>query len=66
MSQQRPLDPPMVPYAVAGIVAFAVAAIVVWLAGGPATWVQICIAGFLWGFVGLYVMWRHDRHRTTR
>jgi hypothetical protein len=63
VSQQKPLDPPMVPYAVAGIAAFALAGVVIWLAGGSKTWVQICIAGFLWGFVGLFSMWRHDRKR---
>lgn len=61
MSQQKPLDPPMVPYAVAGIIAFALAGVVIWVAGGPTAWAQICLAGFLWGFVGLYSMWRHDR-----
>jgi Protein of unknown function (DUF2530) len=65
VSEQKPLDPPMVPYAVAGIVAFALAGLVIWVAGGPRAWVQICVAGFLWGFVGLYVMWRHDRKRQT-
>jgi hypothetical protein len=66
VSQQKPLDPPMTPYAVAGIIAFALAGIVMWIAGAPSSWVWICVAGFLWGFVGLYAMLRHDRGRAPQ
>ena len=66
MSQLKPLDPPMVPYALGGIIAFVVAGLVVLLAGGPARWVQICVAGVLWGLVGLVSMIRHDHHRKAR
>lgn len=66
MSQLKPLDPPMVPYAMGGIIAFVVAGLVVWLAGGPQRWVQICVAGVLWGLIGLAAMIRHDRGRRTR
>lgn len=66
MSSLKPPDPPMVPYAVAGIIAFALAGLGIWIAGGPGRWVQICVAGVLWGLVGLAAMIRHDRHRRTR
>lgn len=66
MSKQQPLDPPMVPFAIAGIVAFALAALGVWVFDGPRGWVEICLAGFAWGFVGLAVMIRHDRRRKAR
>ena len=66
MSQLKPLDPPMVPYAVGGIVAFVIAGLVVWIADGPQRWVQICVAGVLWGLVGLASMIRHDRNRRAR
>ncbi len=66
MSQLKPLDPPMVPYAMGGIIAFVIAGLVVWVAGGPDRWLQICLAGVLWGFVGLAAMIRHDRNRKGR
>jgi hypothetical protein len=62
----EPLDPPMVPFAVGGIVAWAVAGLVLLVAGGPASWLRICLAGFLLGFVGLAVMIRHDANRRAR
>jgi hypothetical protein len=49
----EPLDPPMVPFAVAGLAAFAVAGVIVWLAGGPGSWLDTCVAGFLVGIPGL-------------
>ena len=71
MTEQRkprvePLDPPMVPFAVGGMLGFAVAALVVWLAHGPQRWLDICIAGFLVGIPGLITMIVHDRHRRQR
>jgi hypothetical protein len=66
VSQLKPLDPPMVPYAMGGIIAFVIAGLVVWIADGPQRWVQICVAGVLWGFVGLAAMIRHDRNRRAR
>ena len=63
MSKLRPLDPPMVPFAVAGIIVFALAGLTVWAADGPAVWFKVCLAGFLWGFVGLAAMIPHDRRR---
>jgi len=62
----EPLDPPMVPFAVGGMLGFAVAAGVVWLAHGPDRWLNICVAGFLVGIPGLITMIVHDRHRRSR
>ena len=62
----EPLDPPMVPFAVAGLAGFLVAGLIVWLAGGPDRWLEICVAGFLVGIPGLITMIIHDRHRTAR
>lgn len=62
----EPLDPPMVPVALAGLIAFAVAGVVVVLADGPSEWRWICLSGFLWGIVGLITMLRHDAGRRRR
>lgn len=62
----------MVPFAVGGIIVWAVAGLVLlllrgWLRDhGHTNWLWICLAGFLWGFPGLAVMLRHDRHRRAR
>jgi hypothetical protein len=59
----------MVPFAIGGIVAWAVAGLVLlpfrdWLADhGHTNWLWICLAGFLLGFPGLAVMVRHDANR---
>lgn len=60
----------MVPFAVAGIAAWAVAGLVLsiffrgWLAEhGNLDWLWICLAGFLFGFLGLAVMSKHDARR---
>lgn len=66
MPKLDPLDPPMVPFAVAGIIAFALAGLGVWIADGPRSWLWICLSGFLWGLVGLAAMIPHDRKRTQR
>jgi hypothetical protein len=70
VSEQRPriepLDPPMVPFALGGMAGFAVAALVVWLAGGPDRWLEICLAGFVCGIPGLITMLVHDRNRQRR
>ena len=56
----------MVPFAVGGIVAWAVAGLVLllfrdWLAEhGHTDWLWICLAGFLLGIPGLAIMIRHD------
>jgi Protein of unknown function (DUF2530) len=56
----------MVPFAVAGLAAFVVAGVVVWLAGGPDSWLDTCIAGFIVGIPGLITMIIHDRNRRRR
>ena len=62
----KPLDPPMSPLAIGGIVIWAVAGVVLWLADAPTSWVWICVAGFLLGFPGWAFMRRHDRRRAAR
>jgi hypothetical protein len=56
----------MVPFALAGIAAFAVAGVVLLVAGGPVEWRWICLAGVLWGIPGLLTMLRHDANRRRR
>ncbi|MEW2376693.1 DUF2530 domain-containing protein [Micromonospora sp. NPDC047812] len=69
----EPLDPPMVPFALAGMAAWALAGLVLlvffrdWLsAHDHQDWLWTCLAGFLWGFPGLAVMMRHDANRRRR
>ena len=62
----EPLDPPMVPFAVGGMGAFAVAGVVLLLAGAPDEWLWTCLAGFLLGIPGLLTMLRHDANRRRR
>ena len=71
--QPRPPDPPMVPFAVGGMVAWGAAGLVLlvffrgWLsAHGHTDWLWTCLAGFLLGFPGLAVMLRHDANRRRR
>jgi hypothetical protein len=61
----KPLDPPMVPFAVGGIGIWAVLGLALWIAGRD-DWAGICLAGVLWGIVGLLVMLRHDANRRAR
>jgi Protein of unknown function (DUF2530) len=62
----------MVPFAVVGIIGWAIAGLVLllmrdWLAEhGRLDWLWICLAGFLLGFLGLAVMIRHDARRSRR
>ncbi|MEE6261383.1 DUF2530 domain-containing protein [Plantactinospora sonchi] len=63
----------MVPFAVAGIVVFALVGLVLFLffrdwliAHDHENWLWICFAGFLAGFPGLAVMLRHDANRRRR
>ena len=72
MRQIRPLDPPMVPFPLVGMI--------VWLvlglnflafrgtlaANGHENWIAICFAGFGWGIPGLALMAIHDRNRKKR
>jgi hypothetical protein len=69
----EPLDPPMVPFVVAGLAGWAVAGLVLliffhdWLAEhGHLDWLWICLAGFLIGLPGLAIMIRHDAQRRQR
>ncbi|MEV0896635.1 DUF2530 domain-containing protein [Actinoplanes sp. NPDC049802] len=61
-----PLDPPMIPFALAGVAAFAVATLVTWLAEVPDLWFQTSLAGLLWGIPGTLTMVVHDRNRRRR
>jgi hypothetical protein len=68
----KPLDPPMTPFAVVGILLWSVAALMM-LAfrdrlndAGHGTWLPICVAGALWGLPGLATMLVHDRNRRRR
>jgi Protein of unknown function (DUF2530) len=74
-AESRPpaaLDPPMVPFAVGGIIVWAIVGLALLPfrdrldAHGHGSWLAICLAGFLWGFVGLAVMVRHDARRRRR
>lgn len=68
VSQVKALDPPMVPFAVAGLVIWAVVGLVVLLffRDGNDNVLWTCLAGFLLGFPGLAVMLRHDANRRRR
>ncbi len=61
-----PLDPPMVPFVLSGMAIFAVAAVVVLIAGGPDFWLWTCVAGAAWGIPALLAMLRHDANRRER
>ncbi|MEV6347006.1 DUF2530 domain-containing protein [Actinoplanes sp. NPDC051851] len=56
----------MVPFAIGGIVAFAIGLIVCAVAGAPALWTETCLSGLLLGIPGLTTMIVHDRHRRQR
>ena len=68
----RPIDPPMVPFALGGMAGFAVAGLILLLfrdtlaEHGHENWLWICLAGFLLGFPGTATMIVHDRHRRRR
>ena len=62
----EPLDPPMVPFAIAGVAAFAVASLATWLGQAPQSWVEISVAGLIWGIPGTLSMVVHDRQRKRR
>lgn len=51
----RPLDPPMLPFALTGTVVWAVVGTVLLAAGAPADWLWTCLAGFLIG-IGLLAL----------
>jgi len=62
----EPLDPTMVPFALAGMAAFALAGLILLLLDGRSQWLWICLAGFLLGIPGLLTMLRHDANRRRR
>jgi uncharacterized membrane protein len=69
----KPLDPPTVPFAIGGMVIWAVIGLVLLLgfrdtlsAHGHTDWLWICLAGFVAGIPGLLIMITHDRHRRER
>ena len=68
LPQVKPLDPPMVPFAVIGIAVWAVLGLVVliFFPDGHENVLWTCLAGFLLGFPGLAVMLRHDANRRRR
>jgi hypothetical protein len=54
----------MVPFAIAGLVVWAVAMLVTLpFRDSHPTWFPIAVAGFLWGFPGLTFMLWHDAKR---
>jgi hypothetical protein len=67
-----PLDPPMVPFAVAGTAIWLVLGLVLLAirptlqAGGNEEWIGICFAGALLGLPGIATMVVHDRNRRRR
>lgn len=61
--EPRPLDPPMVPIALAGTGIWAAVGLVLLLAGAPSGWLWTCLAGLLLGLVALPVLIGHDRRR---
>ncbi|GLY05927.1 MULTISPECIES: DUF2530 domain-containing protein [Actinoplanes] len=56
----------MVPFALAGDAAFAVALAVLLLTGAPQQWVEVAFAGLVWGIPGTLSMVLHDRNRKQR
>jgi hypothetical protein len=68
----KPLDPPMVPFAVVGIALWIIAALIMLpfrdelARNGHGSWFGIAIAGALWGIPGLLTMVVHDRNRRRR
>lgn len=68
----KPLDPPMVPFAIGGMAVWAVVGLILlifhdWLSDtGRTDWLWIALAGFLLGIPGLLTMMRHDANRRRR
>jgi hypothetical protein len=72
LKQIKPLDPPMLPFALVGMAIWGLLALVLLpfrdqLAGnGHGDWIRICVAGILSALPGLAVMIVHDRNRRRR
>jgi hypothetical protein len=63
----KPLDPPMVPFALAGIGVWAIVALVlIPFRDTHGDWLRISIAGVLVGIPGLAMMLVHDANRRRR
>jgi hypothetical protein len=68
----KPLDPPMVPFAVGGIALWLIAVLIMLpfrdelAAHGHGSWFGIAIAGAVWGIPGLSFMVVHDVNRRRR
>ncbi|MGH3681017.1 MAG: DUF2530 domain-containing protein [Natronosporangium sp.] len=60
------MDPPMVPFALAGTGVWAVVGVVLLVAGAPSGWLWTCLAGVLLGLVMLPILVVHDRRRRSR
>ena len=56
----------MVPIVVGGMIIWAVAGLVLFVADVKPGWQQICLAGILVALPGLALMIVHDRHRARR
>ena len=62
----------MLPFAIAGTALWAVMGLALLpfrqdlAAHGHGWWLRICLAGVLWGFVGIATMVRHDANRRRR
>jgi len=62
----------MLPFAIAGTAVWAVIGLALLpfrqdlAAHGRGWWLRICLAGVLWGFVGIATMVRHDANRRRR
>ena len=67
-----PLDPPMVPFAVAGTVLWLVLGLILLAlrptlaAGGNEEWPIICFTGAGLGLIGIAIMAVHDHNRAAR
>lgn len=59
----EPLDPPMVPFVLAGTGVWAVAGLILLGTGAPGEWRWTCLAGVLLGLVMLPPMTIRDRRR---
>lgn len=66
------MDPPMVPFAAGGTVAWLIAGLVLLpqrgslAAHGHTWWLWMCLAGVLFGLLGWALMARRDRRRRAR
>lgn len=59
----RPVDPPLLPFAVAGTGIWAVAGLALLAAGAPDGWLWTCLAGFLLGLGWVALTAARDRRR---